>query len=233
MDQAPNTTILPPMPPQGSSGTNLGGQKYFIIFLFVALAIGVAIALSSLASKPAPVAVGDNAVVGLRISTDAAEQLIAVDPVSVTVQTVGDAPAGVLKNRFSVPTPEGTVSVDSSGIILTNASGKKTIVASAAVPRDHTPIAVSKSGDMVAWVAPADRSLQIFRRSAKGVYMPIHLGPKSQVASLAFTPDGAYLVTTLATIDAGTEIRALNLTTGASTTIATSPDLIIVINQYE
>ncbi|MEK7063242.1 MAG: hypothetical protein AAB955_00955 [Patescibacteria group bacterium] len=67
------------------------------------------------------------------------------------------------------------------------------VVASAAPVHTATPFAASPDGTQVAWVNPADRSLQVFEHT-NGFFVPLLFLPGVSPHSIVFSPDGMYLL---------------------------------------
>lgn len=102
------------------------------------------------------------------------------------------APAGVI--RKASPSAE-------TGSVL---------VASTIQPALNTPLAVWGDGALIAWRNPADGSVQVFVRSARGAYVPFQLFRDVRANSLGFTEDGSVLV--VGVIDGqSTSLYALSL----------------------
>ena len=89
---------------------------------------------------------------------------------------------------------DSIITLDKAGIVRRTASGGMSVlVASPREPRARTPLSVFGDGERIAWVSPADNSLQVFERSTRGAYLPIYTRAFS-VGSLDFTDDGTTLI---------------------------------------
>lgn len=88
-----------------------------------------------------------------------------------------------------------TLALSSSGVaLLTSFETPPTIVIASPVPVPaSTPFAVSPRGTRVAWVAPADRSLQVFERREER-FVPILLATTTAPQSIVFSENGNYLL---------------------------------------
>ena len=88
-----------------------------------------------------------------------------------------------------------TFALTAGGIVLLsyNDLPPTIIVASPKPVPLSTPFTVSLDGSRVAWVAPADHSLQVFE-NVNGYFVPLLLKKDSTLQSLVFSPDGAYLL---------------------------------------
>lgn len=88
-----------------------------------------------------------------------------------------------------------TFALTTDGIaLLAYSDTNPTIVVASPVPVPvTTPFSVSQDGSRVAWVAPADQSLQVFE-NVNGYFVPLHISAKSTFRSLVFSPDGRYLI---------------------------------------
>lgn len=96
------------------------------------------------------------------------------------------------------PSPsQRTYALTSQGIaLLAYSDSEPTLVVASPIPVPlTTPFAVSQDGMRVAWVAPADRSLQVFE-NVNGYFVPLLLNSKFAPQSLAFSPNGEYLLGT-------------------------------------
>lgn len=94
------------------------------------------------------------------------------------------------------PSPnQRTFALTSDGVaLLSYSDNEPTIVIASPVPvPETTPFAVSQDGMRVAWVAPADKSLQVFE-NVNGYFVPLLLQNKSPFQTLVFAPDGRHLI---------------------------------------
>jgi WD40 repeat protein len=88
-----------------------------------------------------------------------------------------------------------TFALTSGGISLLSYGdvSPRLIVASPAPVTMVTPFAVSPDGMRVAWVSPADKSLQVFENS-NGIFVPVLVTSDVRPGSLVFSPDGTRLL---------------------------------------
>jgi WD40 repeat protein len=94
------------------------------------------------------------------------------------------------------PSPnQRTFALTSDGIALLSYSDTEPllVIASPVPVPLTTPFAVSLDGMRVAWAAPADKSLQVFE-NVNGYFIPLLLKTDVHPDSLAFSPDGDYLL---------------------------------------
>ncbi len=94
------------------------------------------------------------------------------------------------------PSFDGRVfALTSRGVELLTRDGEEgeLVIASAAPVHISTPFAVSEDGTRVAWVNPADRSLQVFEHVNER-FVPLLLKPGVPLHSMVFSPDGKYLL---------------------------------------
>ncbi len=113
------------------------------------------------------------------------------------------------------PSPsQRTFALTSRGIaLLSYSDAPPSIVVASPVPVPlSTPFAVSQDGTRLAWVAPADRSLQVFEEK-DGYFVPLILEKTFIPETMTFSPDGAYLLGTTHT-DATTTVSVFTITTG-------------------
>lgn len=113
--------------------------------------------------------------------------------------------------------------LDSSGVILKDPTGNtasKLLIASAVPPSEFTPLAVWGGGAKIAWRSPADKSLQVFARNERGVYLPIFLDTTIRANSIAFSNTGEALAVGTIHADQSTDIAVVDLKQGAVRTVA-------------
>lgn len=89
------------------------------------------------------------------------------------------------------------IRLDPAGVIRLNQGPLgpvSLLVASPVAPTLGTPLSVWGEADKVAWMSPADGSIQVFSRSVRGAYLPQYLTHDIRPDSLGFTEDGKVLV---------------------------------------
>ncbi len=89
------------------------------------------------------------------------------------------------------------IRLDPAGVIRLNQGPLgpvSVLVASPVAPSLGTPLSVWGEADKVAWMSPADGSIQVFGRSPRGAYLPQYLSHDMRPDSLGFTEDGKVLV---------------------------------------
>ena len=122
------------------------------------------------------------------------------------------------------PSPnQRTYALTSRGIALLSYSDvEPTVVVASPVPVPvSTPFAVSQDGMRAAWVAPADKSLQVFE-NVNGYFVPIALIPGVALQTLVFSPDGKYLIGGEAGDD-GTVLKVVHIRREAVSVIGSVP----------
>jgi WD40 repeat protein len=140
-----------------------------------------------------------------------------VSPNSWTVLravTHGDSlPVGQGYQPFPSPN-QRTFALTEKGIALLSYSDDPPtiVVASPTVVPVSTPFTVSSDGRLVAWVAPADKSLQIFE-NVNGYFVPLLLKPGFHAQSLVFSPNGRYLLAASSGAQ-GSELRIVKVSSG-------------------
>lgn len=114
------------------------------------------------------------------------------------------------------------VAVEPAGIVRRHAQmdTMALLVASPVQATQRTPLAVWNDATRVAWVNPADQSLQIFEKNATGAYLPVYLNSDAYVGSMRFTDDGAKLVFASHGLDT-TDFYVIDLPHGSVTSVAT------------
>lgn len=89
------------------------------------------------------------------------------------------------------------VSLAPQGIVRRDSPSSDTyqvLVASPVEPRETTPLAVTNDGSRLAWVHPADSTVQVFERTTRGAYVPVYVSAPFRLNSLGFVEGGAQLV---------------------------------------
>jgi WD40 repeat protein len=118
------------------------------------------------------------------------------------------------------PSPnQRTFALTSDGIALLSYSDTDPLVVIASpvpVPLS-TPFAVSLDGMRVAWAAPADRSLQVFE-NVNGYFVPLLLKTDLHPDSLAFSPDGHYLLVSKSS-EATSTLSVVRISDGRTRTV--------------
>lgn len=88
-----------------------------------------------------------------------------------------------------------TLMLTQEGIVRVRIGEAPELVVASAKKVYDTPLAATRDGSHIAWVNPADASLQVFTQSAARTYTP-HLTLTIPATSLRFSPDGSYLMAT-------------------------------------
>lgn len=147
----------------------------------------------------------------LDLAGGALTALPAVDPNSITT---------ISARIFKLP--DGSViTLDKSGVVRRPQVGNMSVlIASPVAPLLKTPLTVLGDGEQIAWVSPADGSVQVFARSTRGAYLPHYLNRDMRPSSIGFTEDGQYLVMALI-VGEQTEVYAANIATGVVSKITT------------
>ena len=89
-----------------------------------------------------------------------------------------------------------TVAVTSRGVESFAVGRDPEILIKSVVPVFESPLAVSRDGNRLAWVNPADHSLQVFEYTAAHTYAPIVIKEAFPATSLLFSFDGTALIAT-------------------------------------
>lgn len=113
-----------------------------------------------------------------------------------------------------------TFALTKEGIALLSFNGDtpSVVVASPVEVSMVTPFAVSQDGVRVAWVAPADRSLQVFE-NVNGYFVPVLVTDALSPETLAFSPDGKYLMGTTYSL-ATTTLHLIKVSSGSVSTLS-------------
>lgn len=121
-----------------------------------------------------------------------------------------------------------TISIDTPGIVRKGGTSVSVLVASPVVPLMRTPLAVFGDGAQLAWVSPADSSIQVFTRTSRGAYIPSFIYRDLYPNSLGFSEDGASLVVAKIT-DNATAFYLIALASGSVTHLTTIDGLASVV----
>ncbi len=128
-----------------------------------------------------------------------------VDPASVSSESMKIF--ALADGSYITLSPSGVIKKDDT------AKTEQLLVATAIAPLPRTPLAVWGDGARLAWVSPADGSVQVFERTEHGSYAPLYLTQDLLVNSLGFSTDGSTLV--LAKIGAeSTDFYTVDLASG-------------------
>lgn len=119
--------------------------------------------------------------------------------------------------RGSQPHPspnQRTFALTSQGVALLSYSDNEPAIVIASPTRVPitTPFAVSQDGSRVAWVAPADQSLQVFENQ-NGYFIPLLLSTDIQPQSMVFSENGQYLLGTTYT-EATSTLHVIHISSG-------------------
>jgi hypothetical protein len=130
---------------------------------------------------------------------------------------------------------DGTsITVTEAGLVRDFMNAKREpqiLVASPLPPRRMTPFAVWNDGQRVAWVSPADYSLQVYERSMRGTYLPLFLGEELRADSIVFSVDGTHVVAA-AIGETTTDIHLIDVPENSIEHVATLPGYISLIDGY-
>lgn len=127
---------------------------------------------------------------------------------------------------------DGSVlTLDKEGIVRLagGSKGQKSVlVASVAPPPARTPLAVWNKGARIAWVNPADGSLQVFEKTSFGSYAPIALYAGVFANSIGFTEEGTVLAYAILG-ESSTDVYAFNLESQTITRVTTLEGLASIL----
>lgn len=165
------------------SGVSAGAEKWGS-YLLVLIALTIAISGFLVLSTPR----GPEGTVMLRFINESGEQSFTTLNLRTGTRTpISELPAPSFSD-------ESTLTLDVQGIAALGSDGTRTLlVASPVPPSARTPFVQSADRTRLAWVSPADDSIQIFERTERGAYVPLTLITSERANSLAFTPDGTVL----------------------------------------
>lgn len=207
-------------------------RTIFIIVILVAVAAGVALIQYSL--PPLKNFTGSVTVVQRSVDGDRALHNVFLKDFFIGPLTGAEKlDESAYKKQESFSLADGsTITLNEKGIVEFSADPKappKTLIVSPKQPTPRTIFTVWGEGKKIAWVNPGDRSLQVFERSERGVYVPIFLGNKDITPnSIGFNQDGTALV--IADIAGeSTDFYVAEISSGTLTKIGTMPGLVTII----
>lgn len=134
-------------------------------------------------------------------------------------------------NEVFILSDGSIIRLDPAGVIRLNQGPLgpvSVLIASPVAPTLSTPLSVWGDADRVAWMSPADGSVQVFARSERGAYLPVLLNHEIRPNSLGFSDDGSFLVAGVMRKDS-TDFYALNLQNSKVSRVGTISGLVSVI----
>jgi hypothetical protein len=103
------------------------------------------------------------------------------------------------------------------------------LLASPIPPTVPVAFAVWNDGEKIAWINPADNSVQVFERSARGAYLPAYLSQDLDAPnSIGFNDTGSAVVVTTSTVDA-TDFYAVDIQAQKFIKIGSIPGYVSII----
>lgn len=216
--------------PRATHGGHL--RTIFIIVILVAVAAGVALiqyALPPLKNFTGSVTVVQRSVEGTRTLSNVFLKDFFIGPLT-GVEKLDEA---AYKRQESFVLSDGsTITLNEKGIVEFSSDPQappKTLIVSPKQPTPRTIFTVWGEGKKIAWVNPGDRSLQVFERSERGVFVPVFLSKEDITPnSIGFNQDGTALV--LADIAGeSTDFYVADISSGSLTKIGTMPGLVTII----
>jgi len=149
-----------------------------------------------------------------------------------TKWSAADGAAFVSPNKEFAVGDGSVIMLDPAGVVLRGPdAASRLLIASPVPPSALTPLAVWGGGAKIAWRSPADRSLQVFTRNERGVYLPVFLDTTINVTSLAFSDTGDALVVGTVRVDTSTDITVVDLKLGTTKQVAHFEGFVRVIQK--
>lgn len=216
--------------PRATHGGHL--RTIFIIVILVAVAAGVALiqyALPPLKNFSGSVTVVQRNVDGTRTLNNVFLKDFFIGPLTGAEKLDETA----YKRQESFTLSDGsTITLNEKGIVEFSSDPQappKTLIVSPKQPTPRTIFTVWGEGGKIAWVNPGDRSLQVFERSDRGIYLPVFLSKEDITPnSIGFNQDGTALV--LADIAGeSTDFYVADIASGTLTKVGTMPGLVTII----
>lgn len=223
-------TVVPPESPQASTVSAYSPQPRRKIFS-VALAILVIIFLGAILLWLNTGKLAGSVSVLVRNADDTR----AVYTLELRSKSLSET-VGVNPNSITTVSTKTFFLIDGSKIMLNDAGIVHTIgdqissvlIASPVAPVLRTPLSVSNEGARIAWMSPADNSIQVFDKTERGAYVPVYLNTELRVNSLGFNEDGSVLVASRM-LESTTEIYAIHIDSGRVTLLSTIEGLASII----
>lgn len=209
-------------------------RTIFIIVILVAVAAGVALIQYSLPAHKS--FTGSVTVVQRTVDGERALHNVFLKDFFIGPLTGADKlDESAYKKQESFLLADGsTITLNEKGIVEFSTDPKappKTLIVSPKQPTPRTIFTVWGEGKRIAWVNPGDRSLQVFERSERGVYVPIYLSKEDITPnSIGFNQDGTALV---AADIAGesTDFYVADIASETIIKIGTMPGLVTIIEK--
>ncbi len=150
----------------------------------------------------------------------------------ISTTTEAEDPQMLLTWRYRAVLSDGsTIVADSTGVISSDAKGATSTVVRSVLPvKNKVPIGVSRTGEIVAWVSPSDKTLQIFRK-VENKYIPAAIEQVQMPTSLAVTHDGAYILLSMLTEDGGTSVSRYSIETKTIEQLLVTDSTVFFINK--
>ena len=116
-----------------------------------------------------------------------------------------------------------TAALTNAGIVSVSTFDQAPVVlVASAVPVNDAAMTVSSDGNRIAWVNPADHSLQVFQKDPAGTYLPVLVSKNFPATSLTFSPDAQYLLGAMPA-DSTSTLSLLQIAHGAVEKVGTIP----------
>jgi hypothetical protein len=196
-----------------------------VVVVVLALALAVVTLFAPRASGNVTVLVRDEA--GNR-----SVHTLALDTGALTERVDVSGETAVRDNDEVFILSDGSIiRLDPAGVIRLNQGPLgpvSVLIASPVAPTLRTPLTVWGEADRVAWMSPADGSVQVFARSERGAYLPVLLNHEIRPNSLGFSDDGNFLVAGVMR-KVSTDFYALNLQNNKVSHVGTISGLVSVI----
>lgn len=217
--------FVPPPSPAAAPQPRSYGAVVVALFVFAALIVGAYAWWSWDQWMPQ----GEVATILVRDAETGGRSMIAVDLEDGSVREA-EATIFTVPESFTL-SDETEIALNSSGIV-NRVPGSESqwipLITSPVSPPPGTPFAVWGDGARLAWVNPADSSIQAYERLEDGSYGLLMLSNEKGASSLAFAKGGTVLVLG-SIVDMQTHISVLDIVSGISMPLATVPGFASVI----
>lgn len=214
------------MPPESTTPNRLHQWGKYLLYVICAVIVAVAVFVSVSRTTSGEVKVLVRDISGAR-----SLHTLAVPSGSLS-DLEGDANAITTASSRLFREPDGSViTLDTPGVVRYQGSSKgqmSVLIASPTPPLLRTPLAVWAGGALIAWVSPADGSIQVFQKNNFGSYAPIALVTDASPNSIGFTEDGTGLVFAVLREET-TDIYLLSIATESVSSVTTLDGLVSII----
>lgn len=230
VDTTPFNPVPPPAPQAQRMGDDVSGAKrhgHFLLFMILGTIVAVAVQQLWFSPESGAASLLVRSADGTRTV-----QILSLETGSLTVRPDVSTEGISSRTLRTFALPDGSViTVEPAGIVRKqpgDAQSVTLLVASAVPPTALTPLSVWGDAEKIAWVNPADNSIQVFEKNERGVYLPVYVRSDVPVSSLQFSAYGdALIVAKIGLSD--TSVSVISLTNDSVRPVTAVPGFATVI----